>query len=375
LHNDRLPVTAYIVWSLIDAGFGNDARTQKGLAYVREHRGEAEDAYVVALTANALVAADPADALTQEVLDRLAELAEKQGEAVTWPSNIATFMGSTGPTGSIETTALATLALLRANAHTDVANGGLLALVQSKDPSGTWYTTQATILALKALLQSIRAGSDNVNATITIKLDDGEARTLKVTPENFDVVQAVTFGDLAAERNHTVEIAASGEGGVMYQIAGDYVLPWSVVPRTSEKTEPVAIDVKYDRTRLSVSDTVNVSTTVRLNNPNGHVDSALIDLGVPPGFVVQSEDLDRLVAHYRDLPANYTSARLERYELTGRQVIVYVTNLNGAEPLSFGYPLKAKYPLNVQAPASTAYDYYNPDRAGEAQPLVLTVTE
>jgi uncharacterized protein YfaS (alpha-2-macroglobulin family) len=376
LQNNRLPVTAYIVWSLIDAGFGNDARTQKGLAYVREHRGEAEDAYVVALTANALVAADPADALTQEVLNRLAELAEKHGEAVTWPSSIATFMGSTGPTGSIETTALATLALLRANVHTDIANGGLLALVQSKDPSGTWYTTQATILALKALLQSVRAGSENVNATITIKLDDGQAQTLKVTPENFDVVQAVTFNDFsAAGRDHAVEIAASGEGNVMYQIAGDYILPWSTVPRTGDKTEPVAIDVKYDRTRLSLSDTVNVSATVRLNNPNGHVDSALIDLGVPPGFVVQSDDLDRLVAHYRDLSADYAGARLERYELTGRQVIVYVTNLNSAEPLSFGYRLKAKYPLSVQAPASTAYDYYNPDQVGEAQPLVLTVTE
>jgi hypothetical protein len=105
------------------------------------------------------------------------------------------------------------------------------------------------------------------------------------------------------------------------------------------------------------------------------VDSALIDLGVPPGFVVQSEDLDRLVAHYRDLPADYQGARIERYELTGRQVIVYVTNLSGAEALGFSYRLKAKYPLSVQTPASAAYDYYNPDRAGEVQPLVLTVTE
>jgi len=38
---------------------------------------------------------------------------------------------------------------------------------------------------------------------------------------------------------------------------------------------------------------------------------------VPPGFTVQSEDLDRLVAHYRDLPADYADARIERYELTG----------------------------------------------------------
>jgi hypothetical protein len=45
---------------------------------------------------------------------------------------------------------------------------------------------------------------------------------------------------------------------------------------------------------------------------------------------VQSDDLDRLVAHYRDLPADYAGACLERYEFTGRQVIVYVTNLSGA---------------------------------------------
>jgi len=133
--------------------------------------------------------------------------------------------------------------------------------------------------------------------------------------------------------------------------------------------------VKYDRTQLQLSDSVNVSVTVRLNDPQGQVASTLIDLGVPPGFTVQSEDLDRLVAHYRDLPQDYAGARIERYELTGRQVIVYVSNLSGAEPLNFNYHLKAKYPLSVQTPVSTAYDYYNPEQVGEVQPLVLTVTE
>jgi hypothetical protein len=96
------------------------------------------------------------------------------------------------------------------------------------------------------------------------------------------------------------------------------------------------------------------------------VASALIDLGVPSGFVVQSEDLDRLVAHYRDLPADYAGARIER------QVIVYVTNLSGAEPLSFSYRLKATPPRRS---VCRLRDYYNPDHAGEVQPLVLTVTE
>ncbi len=137
----------------------------------------------------------------------------------------------------------------------------------------------------------------------------------------------------------------------------------------------MSIGVKYDRTQLQMNDNVTVNVDVRLNDSNARVDSALIDLGVPPGFAVQSEDLDRLVAHYRDLPADYAGARIERYELTGRQVIVYVTNLSGKEALEFSYRLKAKYPLSVQTPASTAYDYYNPDHVGEVPPLVLTVTE
>ncbi len=37
LGDHRLPVTAYIAWSLVDAGFGDEPGTQKGLAYVREN--------------------------------------------------------------------------------------------------------------------------------------------------------------------------------------------------------------------------------------------------------------------------------------------------------------------------------------------------
>src|SRR5262245_41252530 len=90
---ERLPVTAYIVWSLVDSGFGDEARVEKGLQYLHEFQGQSQDAYVVALVANALVAADvnPSalrqaqgsgqsgnlSSTTQAVLDRLAGLAVK----------------------------------------------------------------------------------------------------------------------------------------------------------------------------------------------------------------------------------------------------------------------------------------------------------
>ena len=105
-------------------------------------------------------------------------------------------MGSEGQTGSIETTALAALAFLRADTHPDLANAALTYLVRQKDSFGTWYSTQATVLSLKALIQSVRAGAENVNATVTITLNGGQTSTLQVTPENFDVVQMVTFDDV-----------------------------------------------------------------------------------------------------------------------------------------------------------------------------------
>ncbi len=79
------------------------------------------------------------------------------------------------------------------------------------------------------------------------------------------------------------------------------------------------------------------------------------------------------MARFQDLPEDYPDAQVKRFELTGRQIILYVRNLSGAQPLTFSYRLRANFPLVAQTPASTAYDYYNPSTAADAAPLTLTV--
>jgi uncharacterized protein YfaS (alpha-2-macroglobulin family) len=382
LQNDRLPVTAYVVWSLVEAGYADDPRTGRGLSYVREFQGQADDPYVLALVANALVAADRAaggdlSRGTQAVLDRLAGMAVGEGNGAVWSSGVATFMGSEGQTGSIETTALAALAFLRAGSHPDLANAALTALVQQKDSFGTWYNTQATVLSLKALIESVRAGAEQVDAAITITLNGGQARTVQVTPENFDVVQMIAYDDVRPGADNVVALSVEGDGNLMYQVAGSYYLPWDKLPLYPEALgadEMVTIELAYDRTELAVDDTVTVDVAVSLNQP-GRAEWALIDLGIPPGFTVQADDLAALVARFDDVPEDYAFPTVERYELTGRQILVYVGDLSDEGALTFSYRLRAKYPLRAQTPASTAYDYYNPEVSGEAQPLVLVVTE
>ncbi len=380
LGDDKLPVTAYIVWSLVEAGYADREQTQRGMQYVRDNQANADDPYALALVANALVAADVKNggeigATTTQVLDRLAGMAVREGQGAYWQSSVATFVGAEGLTGSIETTALAAYALLRSERHPEVANGALNYLIQQKDSFGTWHSTQATVLTLKAMLQSVRGSGENTSANVTITLNGGEAHTLAVTPENFDVVQMVSFDGMIPGGENVVEIRAEGRGTLMYQVAGSYYLPWDKLPMYADLLpagDQVQIDVAYNRSELAVNDSVTVGVKVSLLEPGASSEQAIIDLGIPPGFSVQAEDLQALVAFYNDQPAGDFPS-IERYELTGRQIIIYVRNLQEGVPLEFQYRLVARFPLNVQSPAGTAYDYYNPDVTGIIPPTRIVV--
>ena len=120
----------------------------------------------------------------------------------------------------------------------------------------------------------------------------------------------------------------------------------------------------YDRPALAVNDEVTVDVGVRLNQ-EGVVKMALIDLGVPPGFNVVAEDLGQLVE----------MGVIARYELTGRQIIIYLEDFSSGAPLTFNYRLRARFPMRAQTPPSSAYDYYNPSDLTVRAPLEVTVSE
>lgn len=363
LGNERLPVTAYIVWALTEAGYEDKSGAVAGLDYVRESWRDADDAYALALVANALAAADPEGSSTEAALDKLAEMAVVEGNGAYWQSEIATFMGATGETGSIETTALAAYAFLRAELHTDLANQALTYLIQQKDSYGTWHSTQATVLTLKALLLSVRKGGEGSDATVTVSLNGEETDPLRITEDNFDVVQQVSFTDRPVHGDNTLRIAVEGKGNLMYQVSTRYYLPWAVAALEMPEAPLVDIAVEYDRTELAVNDVVNVSVRVELKE--GAARQAIIDLGIPPGFEVMSEDLAR---------AKSANEQMSKFDLTGRQIIVYLENLEAGQPLEFGYRLRARYPIKAQTPPSAAYDYYNPGVSGVSAPAAIQVT-
>jgi len=362
----KAPATAFIAWALIEAGYEDTPQVAQAIAYIRELALQQEDAYSLALVANALAAYDPDDATTQAALDRLYEMRVEEGDIVYWETGAASFMGATGQTGSLETTALATIALMRGHAHSDAVSGALAYLIQGKDAWGTWFSTQATILSLKALLLAHeQTGEVAGPATVRVSLNKEQTQEITIDEANADVVHLVTFDrGFSPSGENRVQIEVEGGGNLMYQVTTGYYLPWDKVPPTSEEDELLTIDLDYDRTQLAVNDEVTVNVGVRLNR-EGVVKMALIDLGLPPGFAVLTEDLSRLVEQ----------GVIARYELTGRQIIIYLEDFSSASPLRFSYRLRARFPMRAQTPPSSAYDYYNPGQTTVRAPLEVTVSE
>ena len=361
-----LGATSYVVWALVEAGHEDTPQVGQAISYIREFALQEQDAYNLALAANALAAYDPEGSMTEAVIDRLYEARIEDGGTVYWQMGDASFMGATGESGSLETTALAVYALMKADAHPDAVSGALAYLIQGKDSWGTWGSTQATILTLKALLLATeKAGQAEGPATVRVSLNKELTQEIVIDETNADVVHLVTFDrGFSPSGTNRVEIKVEGGGNLMYQVATRYYLPWDQVEPDLEMKELITIDVAYDRTVLAVNDEVTVDVGVRLNK-EGVVKMALIDLGVPPGFTVLAEDLSRLVEQ----------RIIARYELTGRQIIIYLEDFSSEFPLAFSYRLRARFPMRAQTPPSSAYDYYNPGDLTVQPPLEVTVSE
>ena len=166
---------------------------KKAIEYIRQHIDDAKDnAYILALAANALASWDAKDDSTHEVLRRLEKLQKDvpDWKAVNFPvAGGQSLSYARGDSVTIETTALAALAMIKSGQFTNSVNKALTYIVKSKDPNGTWGSTQATILSLKALVAGLSGSKQQGKASFQILVNGQKAAQGEVTEENSDVMQ------------------------------------------------------------------------------------------------------------------------------------------------------------------------------------------
>ena len=363
---NTLPPTAYIAWGLAWTKY-NGPELAKAVNFIRENHNKADDPYTLAMGANALVAADniqhdgTLQQSTIDVLERLLQMAKEDGEKMWWESKITGITHSSGQSADLETTGMAAIAFITSGRYPQVAGKVLNYLIANKDPHGTWHSTQATILALRALLLAQTTATTKVDATVKVVVNGQEAASFRLTEADADVLRQVDCKDLVKEGDNKVEIKFQGEGTTLYQIVNRYYVPWTRIGPPRE--ELLSIDVDYDKTELTTDDIVTANVTVRNNTP-ARTSMIIVDLGIPPGFAVQTEDLTKLVE----------DKKIDKFNLTGRQIIVYLEELKPRQTVEFTYRLKAKFPIKAKTPKSTVYEYYNPDNRADAAPVEMEVS-
>jgi uncharacterized protein YfaS (alpha-2-macroglobulin family) len=361
-NSDVLRITAYLAWALRDTGYQGPA-VEKAKQFVEKHVTAKVDTYTLAVVANFAADYKEDRELTRQAIQMLLDARTEKDEQVWWSAE-ETSVYATGPSAAVETTGLAVQALLQSGESSGIARKALAYIASKKDANGTWGTTQATIMALRALLTATEKGAADVRGTVVVLLDGKPAEKFELTPENNDLFHQFIFKNVSAEGVSTIGLQFEGKGALAYQIVGSYYLPWD------EKVagEPLSIDVAYDRTRLAQDDIATASATVRNNLPKA-ANMVMVDLGIPPGFDLLSEDLQ----DYQGKSAGHKSGHLSKLSLTATHALLYFDSFAPGEVVTLKYRLRAKYPIRVRTLKSQVYEYYDPEIASVARPVQLEV--
>jgi hypothetical protein len=367
----ELPITAHVAWALLDAGYASPG-TQVAVQHIREYLDSAQDPYVLALAINALLSAGEGTDELAASLARLAEQAEVRYDLARWQSGLQALSGASGseisaggyrtPSIKVEVAALATLALARGGGYPDLVDAGLAMLTDSRDVAGTWNAPAATTLALRAFMVGLPDAAEDqaespASARVRIAMNEGGAQAL--TLQGDDSAE-VSYTDLEKGYND-VQITVEGSK-VAYQIVGTYCLRWSQVPLPLPEEEELSLEINYDRTSVSVGESITVAVGVMLNRP-GVAPLVSLELGLPPGLTLAEADMDRLVAE----------GVIGGYERVGERLHVYLQDLSSEQPVRFSYRLRAGYPLRVLSQPSSGIDAANPQRPAVRAPVQVQV--
>jgi uncharacterized protein YfaS (alpha-2-macroglobulin family) len=397
-NHDLLRITAYIAWSLENTGYQGKA-VEKAKQFIEGHMSGKVDVYTLAVVANFAADYGTADhgkdrEFTRQAMQLLLGAHTEKDEQAWWSAE-ETGVYATGTSASVETTGLAVQALLKWGEASGTARQAMNYIAAKKDASGAWGTTQATIMALRALLLATEKGSADVRGTLEVLLNGKPVQKLTLTPDNNDLLHQFVLKDIDSKivkaeseesRSHeakteeskteeakiiekpgratSVEIRFDGKGGLAYQIVGNYFIPWD----EKAANEALSIEVAYDRAHLSQDDIATATANVKNNLPKA-ANMVMVDLGIPPGFDLLSEDLQA----YVEKSASQKSGRLEKFSQTATQAILYFNSIAPGETVRLRFRLRAKYPIRARTFKSRVYEYYDPDVSSIARPVQLEV--
>lgn len=360
--NGKLGMTAYVGWAVF-SGEKPSAEAALTRSFLLGHRpATIKSPYAIALVCLALDATGAMPEQLSPYLDALAAMRKDEAASgASWrqPAGERTAFYGAGPAGDVETTAAAALALLAGKRHPELVRRSLKWLASQKDGQGTWGSTQATVLALKALVAGASAPAKETRREFVVSVN-GHDTPVPIPANQAEVMKREPLRPLKAGANKIV-LREKTNTTASYQVVFRYHVP--ATPPGAAKA-PVALSLAYSRTKLAQGGAVKARAALR-NNTGADMPMVMLELPVPPGFDVDASALDELVK----------KGTIGRVQVEARRVLVYLRNLPARQELEVEYGLRARLALKAEAPPARAWEYYDPSKQGRTAPVRFEVSE
>ncbi|MCI0485259.1 MAG: MG2 domain-containing protein [Blastocatellia bacterium] len=343
----------------------------RALDYLAKAAREYDDPYTLALYVIAAREAGRADAVAPAAR-ALARLAQTEAGALFWDVKANTPFYGWGRAGRMETTGLAVEALAASLAHAPVGDKeaidratrrGLLFLVKNKDEYGVWYSTQATVNVLRALV-AVAATADAERRTslkLEVSLDGSRPVPVEIAagaggPAYFDLSKLLPRLT-SATSPHRVTLRTGDERMLGVGLVARETVPWRESDgRGVSEDGGLRLRVSFDRTDVKQGEEINCTVYVERVGARGY-GMMLAEIGLPPGVDVDMASLKR--------------ATVSQFDATPDRVVFYLWPQAGGTRFSFSFRPRLK--INAAAQPSVLYDYYNPDARVSIAPARFTV--
>ncbi len=330
---------AYIVYALSEA---NTEGIDQEVNAAYDQAMKDKDPYQLACVANALFNIDN-NAKGMTAVNAMLATQKADGSFVGTKSSITR---SGGQSLMVETTALATLAMLKSGkASPKALEDAVQSIVKARSGSGGFGSTQGTILGLKALVEYSKFSKKTDEAGIIEIYVDGK----KVAEQAYEAgrreeIQIKGLESYLSSGVHTMSVKYKGvKNALPYSVAIDYHTP---MPNSAPECV-LDLKTKLSTKKTSMGETVRLTATLSNTSKEGQPMSMAI-IGIPAGLSAQPWQLKEL----------QEKKVVDFYEITGNNVVCYYRQMTPKEVRVINLDLKADIPGVYTASASSAYLYY-----------------
>ena len=179
-NSDVLRITAYLAWSLENTGYQGPAVERRQAVCRQPHERRSWMPTRWRWWPISPLDYRQGPRVHAPAMQLLLDARTEKDEQAWWTAEETGVYGD-GASASVETTGLAAQALLKWGEASATARKALNYIASKKDAGGTWGTTQATIMALRALLLSTEKGAADVRGTLEVSLNGKPVEKLELT--------------------------------------------------------------------------------------------------------------------------------------------------------------------------------------------------